>query len=136
MKPGIKNEHRIAWFLLTPAIASLFVFQYLQLGGLTVAFRTFSWRSPFRGRFIGLQNFRDIFINPSFTSAILNTVFYAVIAGTMITLVAVIIAGLFHIRSIVNQRPWYQYTDPIAVFLVLGNRLAARYTGVFLAWYA
>ena len=91
------KKHRIALLLLLPALVAVFVFNYLPLLGIVIAFKDFNilqgiWGSPW----VGLENFKQIFIQPEMLKAVRNTLVY----GASITFGAfpfpVILALLFN----------------------------------------
>jgi len=74
--------------MLLPAVIILFIYRYLPMGGLIIAFQDFDltmgisafWRSEW----VGFDNFMRIFGDESFTRALRNTLTIAV--GKMITM--------------------------------------------------
>ena len=74
--------------MLLPAVLILFVYRYLPMGGLVIAFQNFDitmgisafWRSEW----VGFDNFRRIFGDEAFTRALRNTLTIAI--GKMITM--------------------------------------------------
>ncbi len=65
---------RMVYLFLLPGVIYLGIFRYIPIGGLTLAFRTYSaklgmWNSPW----VGLSNFQRLFVTPRATQAILNT---------------------------------------------------------------
>lgn len=74
-KPPINlRRYRFMYFLLAPAMILTFIFNYLPMLGIVMAFQDFDIFKGFVGSdFIGLDNFIKIFSVPRFTEAILNT---------------------------------------------------------------
>ena len=73
------KKHKIALLMLLPALVSVFVFSYLPLLGIVIAFKDFNlllgiWDSPW----VGLDNFKEIFIQPEMLKAVCNTLLYGV----------------------------------------------------------
>ncbi len=68
------KRHWSIYLMALPAVIAIIIFGYAPLIGLSVAFLDFS---PLRGisgsTFVGLDNFRTIFQNPFFASALRNT---------------------------------------------------------------
>jgi len=65
------KKHRVALLMLLPALAAIFVFNYLPLFGIVIAFKDFNilqgiWGSPW----VGFQNFKQIFIQPEMLKAV------------------------------------------------------------------
>lgn len=73
------------YLLALPAIVYIFIFNYVPLYGLQIAFRRFIsvkgiWGSPW----IGFENFERFFSSPQFTTILSNTLilsFYGLLAG-------------------------------------------------------
>lgn len=68
------KKDRAFYLLLTPAILIVFVFAYLPIPGILVAFKDYKvlkgfWASPW----VGLENIEKIFVLPNMISAIWNT---------------------------------------------------------------
>ncbi len=73
------KKHKIALLMLLPALVAVFVFNYLPLLGIVIAFKDFDlllgiWGSPW----VGLENFKKIFIQPEMLKAVYNTLLYGV----------------------------------------------------------
>ena len=69
------KKNKTTYLFLLPAVILVFVFGYLPLPGLYMAFTDYN---PFRGifdsPFVGLKNIIDIFSIPEFSKSILNTI--------------------------------------------------------------
>ena len=77
--------------MLIPAIISLFIFQYIPMGGIVIAFQKFI---PAKGLFgdqkwIGLENFAFMFSLPKFWSLLRNTLFISTMKIILNLLMAV-----------------------------------------------
>ncbi|MBN2221320.1 MAG: sugar ABC transporter permease, partial [Vallitaleaceae bacterium] len=72
-----KRDFKMNWkvyLLITPVIAYFFVFNYLPMGGLMMAFQKFSPVKGFFGsEFVGFDNFIAFFTAPNFTQILRNT---------------------------------------------------------------
>lgn len=95
--PQIKNEAPLHAMLL-PSVIMVFVFSYIPLYGLTIAFKNFN---PARGMlgdnpWSGLENFRYIFSLPTIGTVFANTVVIAVLKIVFGTLVAIVVALLLN----------------------------------------
>lgn len=78
----------ILHLMLLPATVLTFIFAYVPLGGLVMAFQNFKPIPSFWGsKFVGLENFRYLFRMPGFASALGNTF---IIAGAKIILSLVV----------------------------------------------
>ena len=72
------------WLMILPAIAVIFIFNYLPMYGVQLAFRDFNFAKGFLGGdWAGLKYFRQFFRSPMFFATIRNTF---VIAATSIGL--------------------------------------------------
>ena len=67
-------ENRQLYLLVLPFLVWLFVFHYAPMGGAVLAFKEYKARlGIFGSPWVGLANFRRIFITPAAKQAILNT---------------------------------------------------------------
>jgi putative aldouronate transport system permease protein len=91
--------------LILPCIVVVFVFHYIPLYGLVIAFQRYNVAMAFSSPWVGLDNFRQIFSQPQFTRTIGNTL---VIASGKITggiIVPVVFALLLNeIRNVYVKR--------------------------------
>lgn len=90
-------KNRAIYILLLPGLIWLFIFAYMPMGGLSLAFKTFNarqgiWRSPWAG----LVNFKYLFRDPAFFDAVWRTL--AINIGKLLVTfpVPVILALLFN----------------------------------------
>jgi putative aldouronate transport system permease protein len=64
--------------LLIPAVVLVFIFSYIPLYGLVIAFQKFNVAMGFNSPWVGMANFERLFNQPNFVRTIWNTVFMAV----------------------------------------------------------
>ena len=69
----VKRDRWLYLFLLLPIIY-FFVFRYIPIFGLRIAFYDYNVYQPDRSEFVGLQHFRSLFSRETFTRALRNTV--------------------------------------------------------------
>jgi len=68
------KKHKMTYLFLLPAIILVFIFCYLPLGGLYMAFVDYNpFKGVFGSPFVGLENIKVIFEMPKLYGAILNT---------------------------------------------------------------
>ncbi len=84
--------------MLLPSVIALFIFSYIPLYGLTIAFQKFN---PAKGLFgdnpwIGLKNFSYIFSLPNIWRVFGNTLIIAILKIVLGTLVAIVVAILLN----------------------------------------
>lgn len=92
--------------MLLPGVILVFVFKYIPMGGLCIAFQDYS---PIFGLFdqewIGLDNFIYVFSTPTFPRVIYNTLFIAVLKIAAGIVVPVVFALLLNeVRNIGYKR--------------------------------
>ena len=63
--------------LILPCVAVIFIFHYIPLYGVVIAFQRYNVARGFSSPWVGLANFRQIFSNVQFTRTIYNTIFIA-----------------------------------------------------------
>ncbi len=116
-RPTVINTFRRdyqLWIFLLPAIAVIFIFNYIPMYGIQLAFREYNFKAGITGgQFVGWKYFEKYFANPMFWPTIRNTF---TIAGTSILLgfpAPILLALLF------NQvrRPQYKKTLQTAVYM-------------------
>ena len=90
-------KNRAIYIILLPGLVWFFVFAYMPMGGLTLAFKEFNasmgiWGSPW----VGFENFRDLFHDPAFMESVWRTL--AINIGKLIVTfpVPVVLALLFN----------------------------------------
>ena len=68
------------YIFLLPGLINLFVFQYLPMGGMVIAFQDFRATKGYLGSpWVGLQNFRDLFASISFLRVLKNSIITSVL---------------------------------------------------------
>lgn len=76
-KPTVINTfHRdwILWIMVIPAVLAVFLFNYLPMYGIQLAFREYSFQSGIAGgEFVGLKYFRQFVTNYQFSRLMKNT---------------------------------------------------------------
>ncbi len=71
------SSNRVLFLMILPALLFFIVFSYLPMAGLVVAFKDFNFRDGILGSpWVGLKNFRFLFIAGSFGGVIRNTILY------------------------------------------------------------
>lgn len=94
------NRLRKEWpfhLLLLPGVVLTFIFSYLPIYGIIMAFQDYNpglgfWGSPW----VGLENFRMVFSTPQFLNAISNTFFISIFKIVLQTLSSVVFALLLN----------------------------------------
>lgn len=77
---AVMSKYKYAYLLILPAILFVFLFSYVPMVGIVIAFKEFDimkgvWGSPW----VGLKQFREIFSKPGMLLAIKNTVIDGVV---------------------------------------------------------
>jgi len=71
-----QNEYTTLYLFLLPALIAVFIFSYLPMAGLVIAFQDFNIFKGIGGsKFVGLEHFRHAFSDPFFLRALRNTLF-------------------------------------------------------------
>ena len=86
--------------MLLPGLVLIFIFSYIPLGGLVIAFENYNPAKGFSSPWVGLANFKYIFSQPNFVRTIWNTLYIAVfklIGGVVVPVtVALLLNELVH----------------------------------------
>ncbi len=105
---GLRSNWTILLFVL-PGVLYFLVFHYLSLFGYVIAFQDFLPFLGFNGSdWVGLDNFRQMFADPRFWSAVANTL---IIAGLQLLLffpAPIVLALIIHSLTSVRLRRFVQ----------------------------
>jgi putative aldouronate transport system permease protein len=89
-KRALLSDPRPLHLLLLPAVVGVFVFAYLPLAGVVMAFQNYkSLLGFFKSDFVGLAQFKYIFTIPGFWNSLRNTViiaFFKIALGILVPL--------------------------------------------------
>lgn len=77
MRRRLKKEWQLHLMLL-PGIILIFIFSYIPLYGLIMAFQDYNPGRGFSSPWVGLENFRFLFSQPNFVRTITNTLYISV----------------------------------------------------------
>lgn len=84
------NKLSMQWqyhVLLIPAVVLVFIFSYIPLYGLIIAFQKYSVATGFNSRWVGFANFKFLFNQPNFVQTIWNTFyisFFKILLGIIV----------------------------------------------------
>ncbi len=67
-------KYKYMYLMLIPTIIFYILFCYVPMYGITIAFREFSYRSPFGGEWVGLKYFEELWLNAEFWKVFKNTI--------------------------------------------------------------
>jgi len=65
------------YFMLLPGVAAIFIFNYVPLYGIIIAFQRYNVAMGFNSPWVGMDNFTHLFSQPNFVRTIWNTLFIA-----------------------------------------------------------
>lgn len=87
------RKNKMIYTLLLPGLVWLFVFAYMPMGGLSLAFKDYKanmgiWGSPW----VGLENFTYVFRDPNFINAVWRTLYINIIKLVVTFPVPIILA--------------------------------------------
>lgn len=78
------NNSLMLFFMCLPMLFNLFIFNYIPMGGIIVAFKNFNYAKGFLySDWVGLKNFRLFFINPDSFRIFRNTLGYNLVFLTV-----------------------------------------------------
>ena len=78
---GYVLKHRMLYIMLLPCIVYFIIYRYIPLAGVNIAFREYDITTGILGigsPWIGFDNFKKLFADPSFMRAFRNTLIYNV----------------------------------------------------------
>ncbi len=99
MKKNKKQGAASLWqyyAMLVPGVILTFIFSYIPLYGIIIAFEKYNVGMGFSSPWAGLENFRYLFSQPTFTRTIWNTLFIAVWKLALGVIVPVTVAVLLN----------------------------------------
>lgn len=99
MKKNKKQGAASLWqyyAMLVPGVILTFIFSYIPLYGIIIAFEKYNVGMGFSSPWVGLENFRYLFSQPTFTRTIWNTLFIAVWKLALGVIVPVTVAVLLN----------------------------------------
>jgi putative aldouronate transport system permease protein len=85
--------------LILPCVVVVFIFHYIPLYGLVIAFQRYNVAMGFSSPWVGLANFRQIFSQQQFTRTIWNTLFIAsgkIVGGIIVPVVFALLLNEIH----------------------------------------
>jgi putative aldouronate transport system permease protein len=85
--------------LILPCVVVVFIFHYIPLYGLVIAFQRYNVALGFSSPWVGLANFRQIFSQSQFTRTIWNTLFIAggkIIGGIVVPVFFALLLNEIH----------------------------------------
>jgi putative aldouronate transport system permease protein len=94
----MKNEWRMH-LMLIPGIIVIFIFSYIPLYGLVIAFEKYNPGLGFSSPWVGLDNFKYLFTQPNFVRTIWNSLYIAVFKILGGIIISVIFALLLNEMS-------------------------------------
>ena len=107
-------QHRTLILMCTPAIIFFFVFSYMPMPGAYIAFTNFQYnKGIFGSPFIGLQNFKFLFMSGQLTLLLKNTVLYNI----AFILLGNVLQLLFAILLNEVACKWFKKTTQSMMFL-------------------
>ncbi len=112
-----KNYTWQYYLMLIPGIIVTFIFCYIPLYGVIIAFEDYNVGMGFNSPWVGLKNFQYLFSQPTFTRTITNTLYIAVWKLALGIIVPVTIAILLNEMRSNKLKRFYQTLIYIPNFL-------------------
>lgn len=116
----IKRTLKSQWqyhVMLLPAVIVVFIFSYIPLYGIIIAFEKYNPGMGFSSPWVGFDNFRYLFSQPTFLRTIRNTLFISIIKLFLGIVVPVFIAILLNEMVSDKLKRFYQTLVYIPNFL-------------------
>lgn len=131
------RENWQLWIMLLPAILYIFIFCYVPMYGVQLAFREYSFTSGITGgKFVGLKYFKQYFESPMFWTTLKNTFVIALTSIVVGFPVPIILAMIINqLRSkrwkkIVQTTVYIPYFISVVVMVSMMNIMLANSGGV------
>lgn len=120
--------YKSVYLLLLPAILLVFVFCYMPLPALVLAFKDYDFLLGFKSPWVGFDNFINIFTLPDFTRAIVNTIELSALNLTVVFIVPIIFALLLNELKNMAFKRVVQTISYLPHFLSWASVLGITYT--------
>lgn len=120
MKKKTKTFRKGLWqyyIMLIPGVIITFIFSYIPLYGVIIAFEKYNVGRGFSSPWVGMANFQYLFSQPTFTRTIWNTLFIAVWKLILGIIVPVTVAVLLNEMRSERLKRFYQTLVYIPNFL-------------------
>ncbi len=120
-------KHREFYVLLIPAIVFAFIFQYIPMYGITMAFKNVKLGQGYGGTWVGLANFKRIFATNQFWKIVRNTLTINFSVLLVTVPVPIILAVLLHncpfqgIKKFTQTSTYLPYLVSMVVVVSLMN---------------
>ena len=129
-KLSIMKKYRANYILVLPALLSVFVFCYMPMAGIVMAFQEYDIIGGiFNSEFVGFDNFIKIFTTPKFLTAIKNTLLYSgvnIVFGTPFPIILAILLNELRSRffrntiQTISYLPYFlSWISVIGIFQIL-----------------
>lgn len=105
------------YVMLIPGVVLTFIFSYIPLYGVIIAFEKYNVGLGFRSPWVGFDNFKYLFSQPTFTRTIWNTLYIALWKMALGIIVPVTIAVLLNEMRSDKLKRFYQTLIYIPNFL-------------------
>lgn len=89
------KENKILYLLFLPVLIWFVIFNYIPMAGIVMAFQKVSMSNIFKSKWVGLQNFVDLFSNDVFPLALRNTIAMSILSLTIGFSAGIILALIF-----------------------------------------
>lgn len=97
------KKHRIFYLFLLPAVVMVFLFSYMPLWGILIAFKDFKMARGIMGsEWVGLEHFQKLFTDPNFYRVLKNTLIIGI--TTLLTTFPVTIIFTILVNEIMNTK--------------------------------
>lgn len=125
------------WVMLLPAMLYIFIFCYVPMYGIQLAFREYSFSKGFTGgEFVGLKYFKQYFESPMFWPTLKNTFVIAatsIIVGFPIPIILAMIINQIRNKKwkkVVQTTVYIPYFISVVVLVSMLNIMLANNSGV------
>lgn len=108
-------NHRLIYILLIPGFVYVFLFRYIPMYGITLAFKDINLSEGlYGGTFVGLKYFRQLFDSSMFNDALRNTLILSSVRMVTTQLLVPVLIALF-----MNEisKEWYKRTLQTAIYM-------------------
>lgn len=155
-KSVLMKKRNINWqlyVLIAPALLWIFIFSYLPMGGLIIAFKKFNYaKGIFGSPWVGLDNFAYLFESQVVTRIVRNTICYNlmfIVAGIIVALIVALMLDYLRSKILVKIFQTAYFLPYFVSWVVVGfiaslmfdydygvfNQIATFFGGEKVSWY-
>lgn len=107
-----KKSDRQLLLMSIPSLLKIFIFSYIPMAGIVIAFQNYKPRTGFFSEFVGMANFKYLISSPSFYDILFNTI----LLNLLFIFAGLVVSVLLGVFMFEISRPLYLKAAQTAMF--------------------